>query len=201
MTILLTDPFTTNITAVIGTNEGWHEVWVGLRGRLATSQQTWTGTRIKLDRTPPLLVLTNLATGTVSQPMIQLQGYSAESLMAITYDITNAAGLITNDLVVVLDRYYDTNVCEFTTNVFQAFDIRLTNGLNIITLRATDLAGNVTTTNFSFTLDYSSDTNAPVVAIYWPEDGAHICGSNFTWRGWVDDLQVDPILWTTERRI
>ena len=49
------------------------------------------------------------------------------------------------------------------------------------------MAGNTTATNFSFTLDYSSKTNPPVIQLYWPRDGARIAGSNFTWRGWVDD--------------
>jgi len=44
-------------------------------------------------------------------------------------------------------------------NTFQAFDLLLTNGLNTVTLHATDLAGNVMTTNFSFTLDYATATN------------------------------------------
>ena len=48
---------------------------------------------------------------------------------------------------------------------------RLTNGLNTITLHATDMAGNVTVTNFSLTLDYSSRTNPPLVNLYWPQNG------------------------------
>jgi hypothetical protein len=106
---------------------------------------------------------------------------------SISYDLTNALGVLTNQQVLVLDQFYSTNTWEYTTNTFQAFDIPLTNGLNVITLHATDLAGNVTTTNFSYTLDYSSATNPPVVQLYWPTDGTLICNGSYTWRGWVDD--------------
>ncbi len=62
----------------------------------------------------------------------------------------------------------------------------MTNGLNILTLRATDLAGNVTTTNLNLTLDYSTATN-PVIQLTWPTNGMEICQSNFTLRGWTED--------------
>jgi len=41
----------------------------------------------------------------------------------------------------------------------------MTNGLNVINVVATDVAGNVTTTNFNLTLDYTSKTN-PQFSIY-----------------------------------
>ena len=62
-------------------------------------------------------------------------------------------------------------LADFTTNYFECLDVPLTNGLNVITIHATDLAGDTTTTNFNFTLDYSSKTNPPVVQITWPQDG------------------------------
>jgi hypothetical protein len=45
---------------------------------------------------------------------------------------------------------------EYTSDYFQCYDILLTNGLNTITLHATDPAGNTTTTNITVTLDYAS---------------------------------------------
>jgi hypothetical protein len=66
-------------------------------------------------------------------------------------------------------------------------DVPLTNGLNVIKLHATDMAGNTTTASYNFTLDYSSRTNPPVVQLYWPQDGTLVCDGNYTWRGWADD--------------
>jgi hypothetical protein len=176
-----------NLTVNLGSVEGWHQVRVGLRGRTTASEQTWLRRRIKLDLTPPSLAVTNPTATTVSQPMIQLKGFSSEPLQSITCDLTNASGAITNHLVLVLDQFCDTNLWEVTTNYFQAFDLALANGVNCITLRACDLAGNTTVTNFSFTLDYSDDTMPPAIKLCWPREGMRISGSNITWRGFVDD--------------
>jgi hypothetical protein len=175
--------------AVTLPGEGWHDVWIGLRGRLASSQQTWKWIRLKLDLTPPVLILTNPVSATVMQPMIQVQGFCPEALANCTYDLTNAAGLVTNQPVLVLDQFYDTNVWDFTTNTFQAFDVPLTNGPNTFTFHATDLAGNVSSTNITFTLDYSGKTNPPVIQLHWPQHGTRISGGgSYSWRGWVDDF-------------
>ena len=177
-----------NVTVNLGLTEGWHDVWIGLRGHGDDpSSAVWWYKRLKLDFTPPLLVITNPANATVDVPVIQLQGFSPESLQSISYDITDASGLTTNQLMMVEGEDYSTNTWEFTTNSFQAFDVPLTNGVNVITIHATDLAGNVTTTNFSFTLDYSGKTNPPDIQLLWPLSGAEICGSNIVCRGQVND--------------
>ncbi|HZT22069.1 MAG TPA: hypothetical protein VFB55_04090, partial [Verrucomicrobiae bacterium] len=176
-----------NLTLNLGSTEGWHEIWIGLKGLPDEASKTWVWKRLKLDRTAPLLVITNPVVTTVQQPMIELQGYSPEEIASISYDLTNAAGLFTSQPVLVLDRHYDTNTWEFTTNTFQAFDIPLTNGLNTFTLHATDLAGNTTNLILNYTLDYTGKP-APALQLYWPQDGTRICGSRFTWRGRVDDF-------------
>ncbi len=177
-----------NLTVNLGMTEGWHDVWVGLRGHADTADEAvWESKQIKLDLTPPALVITGPTNGTVDVPMIQLTGYSPEALSSISYDLSNAAGTVTNQQVLVLDQYYDTNSLGFTTNTFQAFDVSLATGVNVFTLHATDLAGNVTTTNFSLTLDYSNKTNPPVAALIWPQNGLKVCGSNFTCNGSVSD--------------
>ena len=63
----------------------------------------------------------------------------------------------------------------------------LTEGPNTLTLRATDLAGNTTLTNLAIALDLSVDTNPPTLTLYWPQDGGHLSGTNFTLRGILDD--------------
>jgi hypothetical protein len=176
-----------NLSVSLGSIEGWHSVWIGLRGLPANATQTWQCQRIKLLLTPPVVVITAPTNNTVDQPIMQLQGYCPEALSAISYDLSNAAGVVTNQQILVLDQYYDTNTWEFTTNTFQGFDVLLTNGVNALTIYATDLAGNVTATNFNFTLDYSDKTNPPAVNLYWPQDQTLICNSNYTWRGWISD--------------
>jgi hypothetical protein len=128
------------------------------------------------------------ASSNVMQPMIQVQGYCPEPLASLTYSLSNAAGVLTNQQAFVLNQYYATNTWEFTTNTFQAFDVPLAAGANVLTFYAADLAGNVTATNMTYTLSYAGRSNPPVVQLYWPRDGTHISGSNFTVRGMVDDF-------------
>ena len=125
----------TNITVNLGTApaQGWHNVWIGLRGHADdTNTVVWSWKRLKYDTVPPQVVITGPTNPIVNVPMIQLTGYSPEELGGISYDLTNAVGLVTNQPVQVLNRFYDPTTHEFTTNTFQAFDIPLTNGLNII---------------------------------------------------------------------
>ncbi|HEU5125135.1 MAG TPA: hypothetical protein VFW05_13860 [Verrucomicrobiae bacterium] len=169
-------------------SEGWHDVWVGMRGRLSTSQPTWKWVRLKLDTTPPMLAITNPSTTVIAQSMIQLQGFCPEALASISYDLTNSLGVVSNQQIFVLSRAYDTNAWDFSTNYFQGFDIPVKSGANRITIHAVDFAGNIATTNFTYWLDYSSKTNPPKVNLSWPQNGATICGTTFSWEGWLDDF-------------
>jgi hypothetical protein len=177
----------TNLSVNLGSAEGWHDVWVGLRGFSASSYQTWEWKRLKLDRTPPQLSLLSPAAGVVTQPTIQLVGSCAEALSSIWYDLSNSTGLLSNQQVLILDHYQNTNTWEFTTNTFQAFDVQLSGGTNFITLHATDLAGNQTVTSFTFILDYSHKTNPPDIQLTWPQNGVQIGAGSFTLRGWTGD--------------
>jgi hypothetical protein len=49
------------------------------------------------------------------------------------------------------------------------------------------LAGNLTTADYNFTLDYSNDTTPPALTLIWPQDGTAISGSQFTLQAQVDD--------------
>jgi hypothetical protein len=177
----------TNLSVNLGSAEGWHDVWVGLRGFSASSFQTWEWKRLKLDRTPPRLSLLSPAAGVVTQPRIQFVGSCPEALSSIWYDLSNSTGLLPNQQVLMLDQYHNTNTWEFTTNTFQAFDVELAGGTNLLTLHATDLAGNQTVTNFTFSLDYSHKTNPPAIQLTWPQNGIQIGAGSLTLRGWTDD--------------
>ena len=193
------EPYTgTNLTVSLTAGDGVYNVQVGLRGLPADAAQTWLGTRLILDTIPPVLTVTNPATSTVGQPMIQLQGYANEALGRLTFDVSNAAGIFTNQTGYTADGFYDTNLLAFTTDYFQCYDLRFTNGLNTVTLQATDLAGNTTVANVSFILDYSSVTNPPVVALIWPQDGAQIAGTNFTLQAQVDDATANVTVSITD---
>jgi hypothetical protein len=181
-------PFnSTNVTASLGPTDGNYDVWVGLRGRLTTSAPSWHGITFVLDRVAPTIVVTNPTVPTVSRPVLQLQGYVSETTQIFTYDLTNSAGTLNGQPVYLTGVYQDTNIWQFTTNYFQAYDVVLVEGANTITLHATDLAGNTTTTNFTVTLDTSLATNPPVISVAWPANNSSVAGTNFTLQGSVDD--------------
>ena len=200
--------YSSNPAVTLGTNDGDYAVWIGLRGRLGTSRQTWQGTTLTRDTVPPALAITSPATSVISRPTIQLQGCSDKPLAGVSFDLTNAAGLLANQLGYVTAQYADTNTFKLTTNWFQGYDLALAPGDNTITLRATDLAGNVTTTNLTITLDLASATNPPAITIAWPLDSTLVAGTNFTLRGSLDDdtasvavsgLGTDSIAGSVER--
>jgi hypothetical protein len=81
----------------------------------------------------------------------------------------------------------------FTDQFFQAYDIALATNGNTIKLRVADRAGNVTTTNFNVTLDYSMATNPPVMQLVWPTNGMHLSGDSFYIRGKINDETANVV--------
>lgn len=182
----------TNVTAYLGTTEGWHNVWIGLRGHGdAPSSAVWQGQSLNLELTPPAVVITSPASGTVSVSAIQLTGYASEALSSITYEVSNAVQLLTGQTGYITSQFFDTNVLEFTTNYFQCYNVPLAPGANTVAVHATDLAGNTTTVTENYTVDYSTDNTAPVLSILWPPAGASISASSFTVQAQVDDITAN----------
>jgi hypothetical protein len=117
-----------------------------------------------------------------------LQGYASHPLNILTFDVSNAAGVFTNQTGFLTGQFYDTNQLAYTTNYFECSGVVLSSGTNLVTLHAADWAGNAT--NLSFTLDYSVNTNPPALSLVWPQDGTLISGSNFTLQAQVSDPTV-----------
>ncbi len=180
-------PYNSNLVVNLGSVEGWHTVWVGLRGLPPIAQQTWDQIQLKLVLTPPVLIVTNPIPGIVTQPFIQLQGYALLNLASISYDLLNSNTFVTNQQAFVTTRQFDTNNFEYTTNGFACFNIPLAIGTNTVTLHATDMAGNVTITNLVYILDPTANTNPPVISLSWPQNNTCISGTNFPVRGVVND--------------
>lgn len=190
-------PYASTVPVDLGSTDGARSVWIGLKGRASASQGSWERLELTRDTAPPLIVITNPVGTTLSQPVIQLQGYSPEALSKVRYDITNAMGLRTNKDGYVTKQWFDTNLFAFTTNWFECLDIQLTNGANLIVLYATDLAGNVRTNTYTYVLDYSGDSSPPSIGISWPQNGAEISGTSFTLRGSVDDATANMVVQMT----
>jgi hypothetical protein len=179
-----------NVSVSLGTNDGNYTVWIGLRGRDSKSAQTWHAQVITLDRVAPAIQVTSPATSTVSQAVLQLRGIISETPASILFDISNAAGSLANQPAYLTGAQPDTNTWRLGTNYFQCYDVMLANGLNSITIRATDFAGNTSSANINLMLDDSGNSNAPVLAIDWPASETLVAGETFTLSGTVDDPGV-----------
>ena len=199
-------PFEASPTITLGSTDGDYDVWLGVQG--ISGQTYWTRRRLTLDRVPPTVYVTNQTTSSTSRPIIQLQGYSPESLASVSYTLANANGTISDEPGILTDQQYDPNTLKLTTTSFQCFDLELAIGENTVTLKVQDLAGNITITALQYTLDLSTDTTAPAITLYWPQDGMQLSGSAFTLRGLVDDptatvavsgLTTDPVEGVVER--
>jgi len=187
-------PFTSaNVPINFNNGSGTYTIGVGLKGFATNAQPQWQWEDLiclNVDTVPISLIVTNLTGSNVSVPLIQLQGLVSRNLSHLTYDVSNALGVVTNLIGYWNASFYDPNVLTFTTNTFQCYDINLTNGLNSITLHATDLTGNVLTTNFNYTLNYAGVTNVPQISIIWPQS-TPVGGSNITIKAQTDDATAN----------
>jgi hypothetical protein len=175
------DAYHSSFTVDLGSTDGSHKVWVGLKGRADTSEPTWLGFQLTRDTLAPMIVITSPVAATVFEPLLQLQGYSPEPLASLRCDVTNAAGNLTNLPGYVVKQFVDPDTLEITSNWFACLDIELTAGTNRLTLIATDRAGNMSTNVFSRVFVYP--TNQPTLVLVWPQHGSKLSGSAFTVRG------------------
>lgn len=179
--------YSTNVFVNIGQTAGWHTIFFGLKGMATTSTETWMSQSVYLDRTAPIITLTSPTNQTVARPYIQVTGTANEELSSVTYNLSNAAVTLSAQTGYVTQQHLNTNTMISDSASFWCYDLPLTNGVNTITLYIMDLSGNMTTTNFSVTLDYSSDTTPPVISNIWPTNGSYIGGSQISACGRVDD--------------
>ncbi len=101
----------TNITVSLAGSDGLYTVWVGLRGLPDDARQIWQQTELILSAPVALTIaITEPAPTTVSTPMIQLQGFVNETLSALTFDVSNAVGVITNQPGYWQAAFYNTNM-------------------------------------------------------------------------------------------
>ena len=177
--------FTRVPSVMLGSTNGTYQVWFGFA--LADGTTNWIKREITVDTVAPVIYLIGPAPGTVSQPKIQLTGYTIEPVSTLKFDVSNALGTFTNLTGYIVGQFFNTNTLKFTTNWFSCFDLTLTNGSNTVTVRGTDQAGNVTTTTLTYTLSFAGDTTAPTITVAWPTNQALLSGTEFSIDGLLDD--------------
>ena len=179
-------PYTSsNVTVNLSSTDAVYNVAIGLRGLPADAQQAWQPVQLVLATTPLVVVITNPPANVVAQSTVQLQGYVVGPLTSLSFDVSNAAGLWTNQSGFFVSQFDDISSSLATTNYFECPDIALQEGGNVITLHAANRAGN--TTSVSYSLDYAPTTNAPSLTVLWPQDGSQISDNSFTVQAQTDD--------------
>ena len=204
-------PFLPGFGVDLGTGDGPRYLWVGFRGvdpQGHPGPELWRKLRVVLDTTPPVITLSEPEGATTSQPVIQVQGTANEGLNHVSYDLVNGNGTWLHEAGLVLPEVVDEATFDPIAWPFQLFDVELAPGVNSLTLRATDLAGNTATLPLNYTLDLSGDTTPPGITLRWPLDGAEIASDTFDLRGQVDDacasvtvsgLTPEPVVGLVER--
>jgi hypothetical protein len=134
-----------NVTVDIGTNQGAHDIWIGMRGRLTTSYQTWEETTLILDSISPAISITNpVDNASFNASRVNVSGnFTAASLKQITV----------NGILAFVNG----------TN-FEALNVPLDAGANIITAIVEDLTGdtNVSSINVIGMTNLDGSMNNPV---------------------------------------
>ncbi len=131
--------------------------------------------------------ITNGLSGTVTRPLVQIQGFGETQLKEITYTVLTNGVVSESGNGLVQRQYYDIAADRFTTNWFQVYDVELVPGTNLVILQFSDYSNALAAVELEYHLDYSAATNAPTILSHWPTNGAAISGTNFTLRGYVDD--------------
>jgi alpha-tubulin suppressor-like RCC1 family protein len=154
-------------------------------GFLAGGQIYWQTRKIVLDTTPPA-VFPGGQSFVTNSSLLQFVAHSVEPLKSITFDFSNNDVTNLNQRGFVLRAESDPATGEGATNWFQCFDLRLATGANRLSLRCEDLAGNVSTNEYHYTLDTAA-MPAPAVVVDWPPDNAVLGGATFTLNGRIND--------------
>lgn len=177
------------VTVNLGSVQGWHEVWIGLRGHGdETNAAVWRYKRLNLDWTPPVITITNPVNGSdVAGSYLLVQGAANEALSSLTYNVSNAAVIMTNQTGYITGQYLDSDTQLFTTNYFQLQNVPLADGVNTLTIHAVDKAGNQTVTS----INYTRPASTPVFSLVWPQSGTSIMGDTFNVRGKVDNVSAN----------
>jgi len=112
---------TTNLSVDLGglTNKVY-DVWVGLYGARDYAP-VWQKIQFEMDTNPPVLKISSPTNSTSGIPLLQVLGEANEGLSSLSFDLSNAVSYVTNEQGLVLNRFFDTNQWNFTTNYFQCF--------------------------------------------------------------------------------
>ena len=177
----------TNLNVGLGSTDGTYMVRIGLRGRPLDATQSWQSLTVIRDTTPLTLGLTNLSSLSGSRPFIDPAGYASRALSALNWTLIDATGATNTGNGTVVAQDWNLSDPWHATNWLQCVDLPLALGTNWISIQATDWAGSIAETNFSYVFDTNGDTNAPALTVAWPPAEGLVSGESFTVQASTDD--------------
>jgi hypothetical protein len=177
-------PFKPEILVDLGAGAGERNVWLVAKWENPTEYKQ-EERRVTVDAEMPYVVITNPTNRVTFQSLLRLQGYASGYPMNPEYDISNATGTTLNQ-----DAYFTDHTGDWEKVYFEAVDIPLAPGTNIITFHC-EIAGNRVSTNIVLVFATSGKTNPPVFKLRWPPDGDIISGSEFDMDGTCDDPSAE----------
>lgn len=152
-----------NITVTLPTNQGPHDVWVGLRGLPSDAQQTWDETTLVLDSAAPTISITSPANAvSFSAARVNVSGnFAAAGIQQITV----------NGILAFING----------TN-YEARNVPLTGGSNSIAAVISDLNGHTNTASIYVTglTNIDGSMNDPVDLQASPPGGFYPLAVTFT---------------------
>jgi sugar lactone lactonase YvrE len=134
-----------NITLTLSTNQGAHDVWIGLIGSSPNAQPAWEETTVILDSISPTVSITNPVDGA--------------SLNASRVDVCG------NFIAASLKQITVNGILAFVNGAnFEALNVPLDAGTNTITAIIEDLTGDTNTSSITIigTTNADGSLNAPV---------------------------------------
>jgi hypothetical protein len=173
-------PFKPEILVDLGAGAGERNVWLVAKWENPTEYQQ-EERRVTVDAEMPSVVITNPTNRITFQSLLRLQGYCSGYMMYPEYDISNATGVTLNQ-----DAYGTDHTDNWTKDYFEAVDIALAPGTNIITFHC-EIAGNRVSTNIVLVFTTVGDTNPPDFKLRWPTNESILVGSGFDMDGTCDD--------------
>jgi hypothetical protein len=173
-------PFKPEIMVDLGVGAGTRDVWLVAKWENPTEYRQ-EELRVTVDAEMPYVVITNPTNRVTFESLLRLQGYASGDMMNPQYDISNATGVTLNQ-----DAYVTAHMLDWKNVYFEALDIALAPGTNVITFHC-GIAGNQVSTNIVLVFTTVGDTKPPTVNLRWPADGTIIAGSGFDMDGTCDD--------------
>jgi hypothetical protein len=186
-------PFSTNVQVDLGPSDGLKTVSISFKSSFTdgSSHGTSSDYKVYVNPAPNVFSITNPVQTFVTQPMIEIQGYTPWNIIDLKYAVLDQNGVTTSTGDgIVNNRYFEKALWDFTTNYFTLYDIQLNPGTNTIQLQASDRDGKLIKTNLVYVFSTQSVNSGPRLTLDYPHNGDCTSGGPISIQGYSDDFTI-----------